>query len=301
MFDKFRKKKEFLSADDAIAVLSDASDKVKTAMELLKYGNYEVRGAVASEVARLGIRAVGVWFELANTLGDPFEEVRMRSAKAFWKLEGVDYAIRSLRDEYENPAHMRKEDALKGIRALRETADDESAFETLFKENWEDYGRRPSFKHYVDSETGFSFDYPNLAGWTIQKPPQVRAPARLIFVNHQLKATLVFAFVQLPNVIPDLSGPGIFDAVVTDIFGSYRRSNPGARLLSSRLVTNPKNSVKGAELVYTDKVRGELWKGRLTAFFKGSKRYDVTAFALQENFDHADREFCASVLTSFNF
>ena len=156
-------------------------------------------------------------------------------------------------------------------------------------------------KHYTDGETGFSLDYPDLTGWTIQKPPQVRAPARLTFVNNQLKATLVFGFIQLPNVIPDLSGPGIFDAAVANIFGSYQRSHPYARLLSSRLVINPNNGVKGVELVYTDKVKGDPWKGRLTAFFKGSKRYDVTAFSLQENFDHADRELFAPVLKSFNF
>jgi len=158
-----------------------------------------------------------------------------------------------------------------------------------------------SIKHYADGETGFSFNYPDLAGWTIQKSSQVRAPARLTFVNYQLKATLVFGFIQLPNVIPDLSGPGILDAAVADIFGSYQRSHPSACLLSSRLVTNPNNSVKGVELVYTDKVQGDLWKGRLIVFFKGSKRYDVTAYALQENFDRADREFFAIVLKSFNF
>lgn len=158
-----------------------------------------------------------------------------------------------------------------------------------------------SLKHYADGETGFSFNYPDLAGWTIQKPPQVKAPARLTFVNYQLKANLVFGFIQLLNVIPDLSGSGILDAAVANIFDSYQRSHPGACLLSSRLVTNPNNSVKGVEVVYTDQVQGDLWKGRLIAFFKGSKRYDVTTFALQENFDRADREFFVLVLKSFNF
>ena len=155
--------------------------------------------------------------------------------------------------------------------------------------------------HYTDDEVGFSLDYPDLEGWTIQRPPHVRPPARLVFVNYELKATLVLGFIQLPNVIPDLSGPGIFKAAVTDIFGSYQKSHPHARLLSSRLVTNPNNGVKGVELVYTEKIKGDLWKGRLTVFFKGSKRYDVTAFSLQENFDYADRELFTPVLKSFNF
>ena len=131
------------SVNDVIARLSAASDEeqVKLAMELLKNPNYMVRASVASEVARLEIRAVGVWFELANMLADGHEEARTESAKAFWKLKGVDYAIRSLRDEYENPAHISKEDALVGITALRETADDETAFEKLLEENWEDCPR----------------------------------------------------------------------------------------------------------------------------------------------------------------
>jgi hypothetical protein len=128
---------------DAIARLSNASDKQKVviAMELLKDPNYEVRGAVASEIARLNIRAVGPWFELANRLGDDHEEVRIKAAQAFWKLGAVDYAIRSLRDEYENPAHMSMGDALRGIEVLRSMAEDKSVFEKLLRENWSDCPR----------------------------------------------------------------------------------------------------------------------------------------------------------------
>ena len=45
-------------------------------------------------------------------------------------------------------------------------------------------------------------------------------------MNYELKAALVLGFIQLPNVIPDLSEP--------DIFGSCQRSHPHARLLSSK-------------------------------------------------------------------
>jgi hypothetical protein len=149
MFNRLRRKrkepnfsterKSATHVDDAIARLSDASDKDKvvTAMELLKSSDSEIRAAVASEVARLEIKAVGVWYELANALGDEYESVRIASAKAFWQLGGVEYAIRSLRDEYEAPAHMDKKAALKGISALKKTAGNSLAFEETIKSNWE--------------------------------------------------------------------------------------------------------------------------------------------------------------------
>lgn len=126
--------------DSAIARLSNGSDeaRVPIAMELLRSSDYRVKAAVASEAARLQIRAVGVWYELANALADEHEEVRLESAKAFWKLSGADYAIRSLRDEYENPAHMGKKDALRGLYALKKTVDDVSTLEELLKSNWKD-------------------------------------------------------------------------------------------------------------------------------------------------------------------
>ena len=125
---------------NAIARVSDASDKerVGVAIELLKSSNHLVRAGVASEVARLEIKGVGIWYELANTLADDYEVVRLASAKTFWQLDGVGYAIRSLLDEHENPAHMTRDQALEGIRALMMTASDKSVFIALLRENWPD-------------------------------------------------------------------------------------------------------------------------------------------------------------------
>lgn len=126
--------------DSAISRLSVASDeaKVPLAIELLKSSDYEIRAAIASEVARLEIKAVGVWYELANALGDDYELVRQASAKAFWQLDGVSCAIRSLRDEHENPAHMNRGSALKGIHNLMKVASEKADFIDLLKENWQD-------------------------------------------------------------------------------------------------------------------------------------------------------------------
>lgn len=153
----FRKRKESAATtesirntlvDDAIAKLSDASTeaRVEVSMALLKSSDSEVRAAVASEVARLEIRAVGAWYELANALADDYESVRGASAKAFWQLNGVDYAIRSLRDEHRAPTHMSKSDALRGINVLRETCDDQLFFKKLIEENWSDYPQMSSLK-----------------------------------------------------------------------------------------------------------------------------------------------------------
>lgn len=137
---KQKKPASNIPAKNAIARLSEATHetRVPIAVKLLRTSDYEVKAAVASEIGRLKIRAVGVWYELANALADDHEFVRLASAKAFWQLEGVGYAIRSLRDEHENPANMSKESALRGIRTLMETASEKINFENLLKENWQD-------------------------------------------------------------------------------------------------------------------------------------------------------------------
>ena len=109
-------------------------------MELLKHSNYKIRAAAASATVKFAIETLGVWFELANRLADDYEEVRLEAAKALWQFEGgAKYAVRSLRDEFNAPAHMTREDALRGIDVLRRVASDKPAFEKLLRENWGDY------------------------------------------------------------------------------------------------------------------------------------------------------------------
>jgi hypothetical protein len=131
---------EAKSAADAIARLSDLSDeeRVAAAVDLLKSPGFQVRAAAARKVAALKIKAVGVWHELATALADDKQPVRLAAAKAFWQLDGASYAIRSLRDEHESPALMSRESALKGIRALMETAPEKVDFGELLRENWQD-------------------------------------------------------------------------------------------------------------------------------------------------------------------
>lgn len=152
-----------------------------------------------------------------------------------------------------------------------------------------------SLKHYTDDQTEISFDYPATGSWTIRRAPEAKPPARVIFTNSETRASVIVGFLQLQNVIPDLSEPVILQAAANDIFGSYLRKNPQAKLISSKMLTNTQK-INGVEVVYTDVVQGEAWKGRLVAFFKGSKRYDVTTFAPQDRFQLANTEFFSVVL-----
>lgn len=156
-------------------------------------------------------------------------------------------------------------------------------------------------KYYSDEKSGFSIEYPDLPGWTVLKPPEINEPARIGFLNKDIKATLVFGFIQLPNVIPDLSDPKIYHIVLDDITGGYRKPDPDFVLLSSSLVTNPNNGVQGIQFMYNSKVAEHLWRGRHIAYFRGSQRFDITAYAEQLSFDYADRQFFSPVANTFTF
>lgn len=155
-----------------------------------------------------------------------------------------------------------------------------------------------SIKHYTDDQVGFSIDYPDIASWTIRKPSELKPPGIIGFINSESKATIVVGFLKLPNVVPDLSETGVLQAAVDDIFGSYQKRNTNAKLISSGILIN-RQKLKGVEVVYTDVILGEAWKGKLVAFFKGNKRYDVTALATKDQFQQADTEFFSVVLKSF--
>jgi hypothetical protein len=151
---------------------------------------------------------------------------------------------------------------------------------------------------YIDDQAKISFDYPDVINWTIHKASELRQPGIVGFTNSKNKATIVVGFIQLPSVIPDLSEPGILHAAVDDIFGSYQKKNLKAKLISSKMLMNTQK-IKGVEIVYTDVILGEVWKGRLVSFFKGTKRYDVTALAIKNQFQQADTEFFSLVLETF--
>jgi len=152
-------------------------------------------------------------------------------------------------------------------------------------------------KHYRDSKSGFSIQYPVLSRWKIN----LKSPGKMIFVNKDIKATLVISFIQLPNIVPDLSDPRIFRLALNDIAGSYYKSHPNFKVLTSNMIINPNNGVKGVQIVYNDIIQGHIWKGRLNAYFSDDKRYELTVFAEQENFDAMDNQFFTPVTNSFTF
>lgn len=155
-------------------------------------------------------------------------------------------------------------------------------------------------KHYADKKIGISFDYPELAGWA-QNPADANAPGNVSFVNKEINASLFVGHMKLPAVTPDLSMPGMLDSAVADMFGSYKKDRPDAKLLSSRIITNPNNKGKGVEMIYTDKIHNDLLKIKDSVFFKGANRYNVIAMAPDKDFDRVDKDFFAVVLKSLKF
>lgn len=141
--DQLKDKPEMEYKEKILKSLTKVSEKekVEIAIKLLKDSIPIIRGKAASEIARVGIRAVGVWYELANRLADASGDVRLKAAEAFWKLEGVDYAIRSLRDEYLNPAHMTNQEVFRGIYALLVTSQNRHAFKDILSSNWKSFPR----------------------------------------------------------------------------------------------------------------------------------------------------------------
>lgn len=126
------------SIDNKVLAISGASgtEQIDLAIELLSDSDYKIRGNAASQVAESGITALGVVYKLVNRLADDNEYVRSMSAKALWKLNQIEYAICSLRDEYDNPANMTKNDALKAIQLLQDNADNINNWEALYQNNW---------------------------------------------------------------------------------------------------------------------------------------------------------------------
>ncbi|MBI4710412.1 MAG: hypothetical protein HY759_04845 [Nitrospirae bacterium] len=141
-------------------------------------------------------------------------------------------------------------------------------------------------KRYADKKTGISFEYPVLGGW-VQNPSDANAPGSVSFVNKEINASLIAGHMKLPAATPDLSIPGMLDSAVTDMFGSYKKDRPDAKLLSSHVITNPHNKAKGVEMIYTDKIHNDLLKIKDSVFFKGANRYNVTAIARQAH--HGNR------------
>jgi len=127
------------SADGKIARLARATgaEQIDLTVELLRDPSQEIKSDVISLVVRLKINALGVLFELVNILADEDDSVSLEAAKALWNLDSVEYAIRSLQDEHENPANMSKESALRGIKSLMKAASEKTEFDNLLKEKWQ--------------------------------------------------------------------------------------------------------------------------------------------------------------------
>lgn len=81
----------------------------------------------------------GIVYELINLLGHADGRVRSEAALTLVRLEMVGFALRSLKDEYQFPAHMGKDQALQAVKLLEQTLNDPAQWAALHQENWEKY------------------------------------------------------------------------------------------------------------------------------------------------------------------
>jgi HEAT repeat protein len=140
LYEASKNKNEIIQRNAIYTLVKIGDDRtVGDLIALLKHHSPAIRAEAISAIARLGIRSGDIWTELAHRLVDENEATRIKAAKAFWQLKGVDYAIRSLRDEYTDQASMSKDEVLEGINVLKVNADDKSIFQKLIENNWSDW------------------------------------------------------------------------------------------------------------------------------------------------------------------
>lgn len=150
-------------------------------------------------------------------------------------------------------------------------------------------------QRYADRRTGVTFDYYVIAGWT-KAEQSVPQATRVAFSNLRLQAGVMVTHQETPDVQPvDLAQPGVFEAVVERMRASGRIQ----AIISSRLVTNALNGVKGVELVYTAAEKG--FKGKIVTFFKRHEVYIVEIVAPDGEFERVSKEFADIIVQTLNF
>ena len=127
------------SENQIVAQQLSSDDQVDLAIDLLKSEDWTIRRDTATKVSELKMSKLGVVYELVNNLADNYKDVCEESAKALIALNSVGYAIRSLKDEYQYPSKMTSQEALKGVELLKKLHKNNTEWQTLYKENWENY------------------------------------------------------------------------------------------------------------------------------------------------------------------
>jgi HEAT repeat protein len=180
-------------------------------IEILKDHRKEVKIEVVSEIARLGLRKVKILVELVNKLADDIEEVRLGTANTFWKLKNVGFAIRSLRDEYLNQVHIKKEKVFFALISLKESADYYSDFEKLLTENWPNC--QVSILEYIENLQNLKIKISNLP----IKHPAGNIPSDIHSILSRLSEDqLKSSFTLIPLICKKISEAKMFLEIFFD-------------------------------------------------------------------------------------
>ncbi|MFH1035790.1 MAG: hypothetical protein V1806_14875, partial [Pseudomonadota bacterium] len=126
------------SAPD-ITELKPATLDFEAVMAHLKNGDASARLMAMRAAREQRFTQGGVIHELINLLGRDHPEVSSQAALTLVALDMVAYALRSLKDEYQHPARMRKDQALAAVKLLEQTLNDPQRWAALYQQNWEKY------------------------------------------------------------------------------------------------------------------------------------------------------------------
>lgn len=110
-----------------------------TVLAHLKAGEVPACLAAIRAAREQSMNQGGVIYELINLLGHDHPQVRSEAARTLVDLEMVGFALRSLKDEYQYPAHMSKDQALAAVRLLEQTLNNPTLWQGLYQENWEKF------------------------------------------------------------------------------------------------------------------------------------------------------------------
>ncbi|MBI4799735.1 MAG: hypothetical protein HY794_13615 [Desulfarculus sp.] len=108
-------------------------------MAHLKGGDVTTRLAAIRAAREYKMTQGGIIYEVINLLGHGDQQVRSEAALTLVRLDMVGFALRSLKDEYQYPAHMSQDQAQAAVKLLEQTLNDPAQWPGLYQDNWVNY------------------------------------------------------------------------------------------------------------------------------------------------------------------
>jgi hypothetical protein len=118
---------------------TSAEPKLEDVIAGLKSGDKNLQLKAIKIAKDHSMNQIGVLYELVNLLGGYEPEVRSVAADAIVTLDAAKYAVRSLKDEYQYPANMEKEQVKSALELLMNRVGNDQEWALIYKESWEEY------------------------------------------------------------------------------------------------------------------------------------------------------------------